>query len=101
MQTVTFYKPAGLTVEVLDRVAVPPPVDIQQDSPVPDVDWLEGGPGTWPILSHYSSPTGKVLTLAAVGSLPPGVTVVGGGFAYDGTGSFRTSVVVNWAIAAH
>lgn len=78
----------------------PPPVDVQQDSTVSDVDWLEGQPGTWPILSHYSSPSGKTLSLAAVGSLPAGVTLAGGGFAYDGAGSFRAGVAVNWSVTA-
>jgi hypothetical protein len=96
MITATFYAP-GLSVEVIDRVL---PVDIQQDSTVPDVDWLEGALGTLPVLSHYSSPSGKTLSLAAVGSLPAGVTLSGGGFAYDGTGSFRAGVVVNWDITA-
>lgn len=78
----------------------PAPVDIQQDSTVPDVDWLEGATGTLDVLSHFSSPSGKTLSLAAAGALPAGVTASGGGFAYDGTGSFRAGVTLNWAIAA-
>lgn len=97
MITATFYAP-GLTVEVIDRVA---PADIQQNSTVPDVDWLEGTAATLDVLGHFSSPSGKTLSLAAGGALPAGVTVSGGGFAYDGTGSFRAGVTLNWAITAH
>ena len=80
---------------------VPPPVDVQQNSTVPDVDWLEGTAATLDVLGHFYSPSGKTLSLAAVGSLPAGVTVAGGGFAYDGSGSFRNGVTLNWAITAH
>ena len=95
--TVTVYAP-GLTVAIVDQVAPP---DIQQDSPVPDIDFPEGTPGTWPILSHYSSPSGKTLSLGVVGSLPPGMTLSATGFNYDGIGKFETPVAVNWSITAH
>lgn len=73
--------------------------DAQQDSPVPSADWLEGAPAILDILSHFSSPSGKPLHLAATG-LPSGVTVSGGSLAYDGTGSFRAAIQVPWTVTA-
>lgn len=82
---ITLYA-KGLTVQVLDNAATL--LDVQQNSPVPDADWLEGSAGTLNVLSHFSSPSGKTLQLAAISTLPPGVTVAGGSLAYDGTGQF-------------
>lgn len=86
-----------LALNEANAAAVP---DVQQNSAVPDADWLEGSAGTLNVLSHFSSPSGKTLALAALGSLPAGVTVSGGGLAYDGAGSFRTSVAIALNVTA-
>lgn len=88
----------GLTVEVFDKAAAP--ADVQQNSAVPDSDWLEGTAATLNVLGHFSSPSGKTLALSVAGALPAGVTVTGGGLAYDGTGSFRSSVAISLNVTA-
>jgi hypothetical protein len=80
-------------------VSAPLP-DVQQDSPVPDVDWLEGTAGTLDVLSHFSSPAGKTLSLSAAGALPAGVTIVGGGLSYDGSGVFESNVAIPLNVTA-
>lgn len=80
--------------------AQPPPADVQQNSTVPDMDWVEGSAGTLDVLGHFSSPSGKTLQLSAAASLPAGVTIVGGALSYDGVGSFRTNTAVALNITA-
>lgn len=82
---------------VPDAVAQP---DVQQDSPVPNFDWLEGTPATLNVLGHFSSPSGKTLALAPAGTMPAGVAVSGGSLVYDGSGSFRTLTDVPLSVTA-